>query len=497
MNRVLWFTVLITCGSYISGQIVDPDLWWHITVGRWIIAHSDLPQVDHWTMFAYGQPWRAYSWLFEIIVAPLERLGGMPALWLFKLLIAVVLSITLGFVFSKLSKDYFVGVLLGVVSAAACFNHFTLRPQSIVWILFGYLILLANKVATGGLERATLVQIALVFCLWANIHITTLLGLGVLFLWVLGSRGVVDASKVTLLGFAATLVTPYVGGEWLTFFSTTGHPFQFHSVAEFQAATILQHSTAFLLILVTLVLVTLHLEPKRVDAAKHLVWLGFTVAGLAVVKFLPFACISLAAVSALAIGNTPDGLRGLGNLGEGINRLRHLITLIPREGLSFLLICWCVVLFMDVWRDPLNRRITPVEAFDEIEKKSLQPPFLVGFGTGGYMMYRFSNTSGEIEDPTRRVPIDGRTNLITPELWQKFQGAFEGKEKWHELIDQVKPKTILWKSESPFVPLLLTSGEWCRIFRSGADLKDGYSLFVPRPEALEKKNAFAMAECAS
>lgn len=495
MKSILWITALATCGLYISGQIVDPDLWWHITIGRWILAHLTWPESDYWTMFAYGEPWRAYSWLFEIIVAPVDALFGIEGLWLLKLSFAVLLAITLGFVFSKLSKNYFIGALLGIVTTSSCFNHFTLRPQSIVWILFAYLLYLSSEIGRHGITKSAVLRVGAVLCVWANIHITTLLGLIVLFLWVYGSRGTAVAIKITTVGFIATLFTPYVGGEWLTFFSTSSHPFHFASVAEFQPANILQHSTAFLLILLSLVLLLVQQDPKKIELSKHVIWIGFTVAGLAVVKFLPFACISLAAVIAYAIGNTEGGTKGLGNFGEGINRFANLVSRIPKEGLTFVVICWFIVLFVEVWREPLNRRITPIEIFDIIQKNDLAAPILVGFGAGGYMMYRFSDNNGEITDPLKRVPIDGRTNLISANLWEKFQSSFEGKEGWQAFVDLVKPKTIVWKNQSPLISLLLTTKKWCRVFKSGSEAKDGYSLLVLREIAYQKKEEFPESQC--
>lgn len=78
MKTLLWIVIALAAGLYICGPVVDPDLWWHITIGRWIIAHRDVPVVDHWTLFGQGEVWRAYSWMIEILFALVDRVGGGP-----------------------------------------------------------------------------------------------------------------------------------------------------------------------------------------------------------------------------------------------------------------------------------------------------------------------------------------------------------------------------------------------------------------------------------
>lgn len=47
--------------SSLFSPIEDPDLFWHIVIGRWILDHGAVPQVEHWNYFGLGQTFRAYS----------------------------------------------------------------------------------------------------------------------------------------------------------------------------------------------------------------------------------------------------------------------------------------------------------------------------------------------------------------------------------------------------------------------------------------------------
>ncbi|MCB0339183.1 MAG: hypothetical protein KDD53_06250, partial [Bdellovibrionales bacterium] len=173
MPILLWLLWGALIGTYITGSIVDPDLWWHIVVGRWILSNHALPAVDHWNLFGAGHPWIAYSWLHEVAYAFTERRYGIVGLFSLKWVLAITLAWSLMATFGKVAKDRVFGGLLGAYVTVALFSHFTLRPQSFVWILFGFVVLQADQIARFGLTRLRGVLLFTIFCLWANSHITT------------------------------------------------------------------------------------------------------------------------------------------------------------------------------------------------------------------------------------------------------------------------------------------------------------------------------------
>src|SRR5438309_11247910 len=47
----------------------DPDTYWHIAIGRWIIAHREVPRVDVFSFSMQGAPFTPPEWLAEIGIA--------------------------------------------------------------------------------------------------------------------------------------------------------------------------------------------------------------------------------------------------------------------------------------------------------------------------------------------------------------------------------------------------------------------------------------------
>src|SRR5262245_42984124 len=60
--------------------IIDPDIWWHLQTGRWIIEHGTVPQTDPFSAYGMGKLWLAYSWLFEVIVYGLYSCLGLTGI---------------------------------------------------------------------------------------------------------------------------------------------------------------------------------------------------------------------------------------------------------------------------------------------------------------------------------------------------------------------------------------------------------------------------------
>lgn len=491
MKQVLWFSIVIATGVYICGAVVDPDLWWHITVGRWIISHRAVPALDYWNMFGEGQLWRAYSWTNEILFALVDGRYGVRGLLVLKLLLSVLLSASMFYCFGRIANDWFFGGLLGMFATAACFNHFTLRPQSLTWVYFVWLIFFADEIAEKGFSGRRAGAIFLLMVLWANTHLTSIFGIVGVGVWLLRPGINTVAVKIAAAAFLGTLVTPYLGGEWVTFAGKTTHPFAHRAIAEFQAATVMQYSTSFMLIILFLLGLFFHMRPKIIEPAKYALCAVFVIAGLAVVKFLPFAVIAMACAVAKIWQRHEHGRDALGNIVEALLRFKKLYQAFPKEGLSFVFICTAIVHIYQLWRAPLNQEITPVAAVDFILEKNLPHPLLNDFGRGGYVMYRFSDAKGNLE---HKVSIDGRTNVGTPELWDNFMAAFNGKENWRDYIEMVKPSTILWPGDSALVSILLESRAWCLVFSSPEE-QGGYSVFLRRDLFESRSDDFPGAQC--
>lgn len=152
----------------------DPDLYWHLAAGRWILEHDALPDGDPFSHSMPGAAWMLQSWLTEVVFALLHRIGGWSAL---VIMAATCFAITLAYVTRfLLARMEPVHALLFVGFAAALLlTHLSVRPHVLTWPLLA--IWVGAQVDASESRRGPPWWLLPVMCLWANLHGSFTLGL--------------------------------------------------------------------------------------------------------------------------------------------------------------------------------------------------------------------------------------------------------------------------------------------------------------------------------
>src|SRR5437763_5188305 len=73
---LLYYAILFAVPNKL---LSDPDTFWHIRVGQWILDHAQFPTVDVFSYTAGGKPWISTEWLSEVIFATAFKFGGWHA----------------------------------------------------------------------------------------------------------------------------------------------------------------------------------------------------------------------------------------------------------------------------------------------------------------------------------------------------------------------------------------------------------------------------------
>src|ERR1700681_523717 len=58
----------------------DPDLWWHLRTGQWIVESGHVPHSDPFSFTRAGHAWISHEWLSEVAFYELWKHGGAAAL---------------------------------------------------------------------------------------------------------------------------------------------------------------------------------------------------------------------------------------------------------------------------------------------------------------------------------------------------------------------------------------------------------------------------------
>jgi len=164
----------------------DPDLFWHLAVGRYVAEHHALPTRNLWSYTAPDQPFLASSWLFDLVLHGLERAGGF-------VLLQAVLALVVGATFAVLflasrrrGASPAVALAICLALATASEARFTPRPQVVTYLFLALTVLLLGRPAEAPRPRV-IALLALILAVWANMHAGVVFGLGVVGCCVVGA----------------------------------------------------------------------------------------------------------------------------------------------------------------------------------------------------------------------------------------------------------------------------------------------------------------------
>jgi hypothetical protein len=198
---------------------LDPDLWWHLELGREILATGRIPATEPWSWWTAGQPFLAHSWAWDVLVAFAFDVGGLLAVSLLGMLVSGVAVVLLWSWLGVACPDLPLVVRAGLVVAAVLTAVVAWSPRAQAIDLVAVLaVAVAWRWYLRDRRPPILAALPIVAVLWANLHgsaaptgvVATLLACWIatvagerLGAWRAVPRWpLVVASGVTLLGLA-------------------------------------------------------------------------------------------------------------------------------------------------------------------------------------------------------------------------------------------------------------------------------------------------------
>jgi hypothetical protein len=196
--------------------LYDPDIYLHIAVGRWIIAHRAVPHHDLFSYSMAGAPWVPHEWLAEIITALVRDWFGWAGLVVMTALcFGAAMALLQRALATYLTPAY---ALIGTAMAAGLvFPHLLARPHAFSLPLM--VLWVAMLVGAAARNRAPPLYGCLLITMWANLHSGYIIGLLIAAMFaaeaVIEARDRHDALRAAgnwaifgVLAVLASLVTP-------------------------------------------------------------------------------------------------------------------------------------------------------------------------------------------------------------------------------------------------------------------------------------------------
>jgi hypothetical protein len=468
--------VLLGIGALMVHPISDPDLWWLLAGGRYMIEHRAFLTTDPFSAVA-GAPWLNHAWGFELLLHAVHRVGGTTGLIALQALFAVGTFAGLYRAMRRDEVDRVTALGVLVLAAFATRGFWEPRPQLITFAMMTAFWVILREHARGARNRlAWLLPLTI---LWVNLHAGFAIGLALVALALVaevlgrlfgegterGDRpapgtGATDwraARRLAAVGIAcaaATLVNPFHVHAALFPFQVVREQVGQAMIIEWRSPPF-SHPQATLIELLVLAALVLLLWRRRPAAWLDVLALAaFIHLGLHAIRNLPLLVLILTPIlGALA---TPARRQAL----PGVDALRARAVRHPGLAAAVL----AIGLATTWWLAPADARHAftprvgvepgafPDDAIAFLEREPREGILFNEYIWGGYLIWRLY--------PRYRVWIDGRAAVHGPVRLVEYYDIDEVRPRWRTLLDRSGVELVLVNRASRLGTVLRTAPDW-------------------------------------
>lgn len=468
------FTALIVVALFAMGlrQTRDPDMWWHLRSGEYILAHG-IPRHDVFSFTVPHYEWITHEWLSQVVMWGIYQTGGLPALIL---VFAGLIALTYWLVYLACPGRPFLAGFVAVLSAISSAIVWDARPQIFNLLLTALFLLIVERVRSGRWSQRALWALPPLTMLWANLHSGYLLGVVLLGTYTVGLAGqrrlqpadgrnaaapvVRRLALVTGLSFLASGLNVNGPELWIYPFETLSSPSMQAFIQEWHPPDF--NLTIFwpFALMLGLGLLGWLFNRERPTAADLLLFGGTAVAALTSARNVPlFAIIAAPVIGRGLLGAWRDAqfypvLSGKAPEPPLPSRLAALNVLV----LGVALLGVAVYGAQKIAGNEANvAERFPVTAVDYLETAGLDDaPGYHSYQWGGYLIWR-------------RIPvfIDGRADVYGDDFIFYYRQAMDVRPDWREPLTDFAVEYVMMPPGSSLLVVLEASGAWQPVYSDG------------------------------
>jgi hypothetical protein len=489
----------------------DCDTGWHIRAGEWIIANHQAPAHDIFSFSKAGQPWFAWEWLSDVILAGLNAIGGLQLVALFAILL-ITATFTGLYLLVRGKSNPVVAILITMIAAAASSIHWLARPHLFTLLFLVLFIAALERVRDGRTHFAgvpILWILPVITVLWTNLHggffvgalMVGAYGLGELLRLLIAPadedrRDVLRSARNYLICaagcMAASLINPYTYRLHLHMIQYLRDPWNSQYILEFLSPDFHHPIAPFfeaMLVMSGLACVAHVSRGRFTEAILMLVWAH---AGLLATRNIPIFMIVAALPVASAI---QQWLRTLPQrkiaawLSHAVSRFNRIASdtavaeALPRFHLPSLagLVVLAAIIYAPHppkrFRAEFDPEVYPAKAVAML-KADPSARIFTHDEWGDYLIYSLY--------PDNRVFVDGRSDFYGDAFEEKYQDLLKVRYGWDQTLERYGVNTILMPPDAPLAGALKESSRWRVAYDDGVAL-----VFRPAQQAAGQRAAAA------
>lgn len=451
----------------------DPDIFWHLVTGQWMVDHHQIVSHDLFTFTVAGKQWVDPEYTTEVIAYLIFKLGGLT---LVSVAFGAVTFVGFLLIWRRVrlenANPVIAAIVIGVagLAGAAVWGP---RPQMITFALTGLELLWLDRYLRG--KSRAIYWLPLVMIAWANLHGGFLFGLvpvGVAAFveavhWVRRVDGDEHKRRTRnlLLVFVACVVAAFVNPNGIHLYSYVIQP-QFSAVqqnfiAEWQSPNfhvLEQRGFEAMLLLVPVAFVL-----RRPSLWEVCLTVAVSYLALSAVRH---AALFIAAETPLLIWSFSAGWERMAPAARVrawvVPRSRDLLA-----GAAAILVIAALGTGYFVHSTLSNQaRATaanfPVGASDWLAAHpTVGTRMFDQYGWGGYLISRF------YPDPNRRVFSFGEATLLGTKVMQQVIDVETGNADWQQIFAEWRIDYVIDVPGAPAVLALEVDPQWTKVYDDG------------------------------
>src|SRR5260221_981445 len=440
----------------------DPDLWWHLRTGQWIVETGRVPHSDPFSFTRAGHAWVSHEWLAEVVLYELWKRGGAAALIVFSAIVT-----TAGFLLLYLrcpGKNHWAAATT-LIGALASTPSWGVRPQMLTFTLASLLLFLLER---GEHRPRLLFCIPPLFLLWLNLHAGFALGLALLLAY--GGGLILEIAmgdmpwknprpillSVLLLVLACLALVPLnpSGAQLYRYpFDTLRSSGMRSIISEWFSPNFHEWLYRPFLLVWLLLLTALATSRSRPKGRVIVPLLLTSFAALDAVRHIPIFVLVAMPVIAAALPRDPASVPDL-QRGPSLSRFRPLFI----RTVALLMTVFALVKWVSLARhqDAREAEQFPQKAAAFLQASDQPRRIFVYYDWGGYAISKLY--------PEYRVFVDGRADLYGDDLLRQFKAAVQLRTGWRDVLDNWKVDTVLVPPSCALAQALLLDPNWHAAF---------------------------------
>lgn len=461
-----------------ASGVTDPDYYWHVSYGEWILEHGALPTHDFWSWTFEGSPYRLTQWLGEVSMGLANQLGGLSGTSALAGLL-VALTVTASYRAARCYLDNRIAALLIAIACNMILFSLAARPHQFSHLSLAVLSWILASFFTGN--KRALYWLPALFLLWVNLHGGYAFGLaylGLTFMLAAAEAYVThdkSALRTTLLplalwsffGLVATLINPYGWHAWEYVVEVGQLKSSSLGVVDEWAPLNFRTDAGFGFFMITsLVCVAMITSLRRPAMSQLLNVIALMALGWSTVRLSLMVTPLMVPFLAAAFRHTPLYTLAF----DGASRIYDQDLRFTR---AFVLLAAVIVVSVGLARNDAKlvaehtASVFPVREAAFIKEHGIDGRFMNTPEAGGYL----------IRELGAKVSIDSRLDLYGDRALFDMLFALRGEPGWREYVQRMDADVALINNKSPLRHHLEGSGLYRPVFEGPS-----YTVFV-RPDA--------------